>query len=100
MKFPELVKEQQLVILLGYLKGTLPIPIHEMFKRHTPVNTRTVQHFEIPHALTNYRTFALSVSAPRAWNSVVCKLFKDISDVPMNKYTFKKYIREYLLQQY
>ena len=100
LKFPELVKEQQLVILLGHLKGTLPSPIHEMFKRHAPVNTRTVQHFEIPHASTNYRAFSLSISAPRTWNSIVCTLFRDISDVPFNKFTFKKYIREYLLQQY
>ena len=85
LRFPDLVKEQQVIILLGFLKGTLPCPIHEMFKLHVPVNTRAVQHFEIPRSLTNYRAFSLSITAPRAWNSIVSKLFKDINEVPKNR---------------
>ena len=100
LRFPDLVKEQQAIILLGFLKGTLPCPIQEMFKLHIPVNTRAVQHFEIPRALTNYRSFSLSITAPRAWNSLVSKLFKDINEVPKNKITFKKSVRKYILQQY
>ena len=100
LRFPDLVKEQQVIILLGFLRGTLPCPIHEMFKLHVPVNTRAVQHFEIPRALTNYRAFSLSITAPRAWNSIVSKLFKDINEVPKNKFTFKKNVHHYILQQY
>lgn len=100
LKFPDVVKVQQAVILLNYLKGELPNIIHEMFKLHVPVNTRAIKHFQIPHASTNYRLFSLSVSAPRAWNSMVTSLFKDITEVPTQKFTFKKYLREYILQHY
>jgi len=96
LKFPDLVKKQQIIILLGYVNETLPRPIFEMFRYHEPVSTRAVQHFRIPLALTNYKTFSLSVSAPRAWNSIVCKLFHDIDNVPRNKDTLKKYVHEYL----
>ena len=100
LKFPDVVKVQQAVILLNYLKGELPNIIHEMFKLHVPANTRAIKHFQIPHASTNYRLFSLSVAAPRAWNSMVSSLFKDITEVPTKKFTFKKYLREYILQHY
>ena len=76
LKFPDMVKEQQIVILLGYLKETLPRPLAEMFRYHGSVGTRAVQHFEIPYASTNYKMFSLSVSAPRVWNSIVCSLLR------------------------
>ena len=99
-RFPDLVKKQQIMILLGYLNKSLPQPISEMFKYHTPVGTRAAQHFKMPYARTNYKTFALSITAPKAWNTIICKIFKDLADVPRNKYTLKKYVVEYFLDQY
>lgn len=100
LRCPELVKKQQIIILLGYLNGTLPRPIFEMFEYHVPSCTRTAQHFKIPRALTNYKSFSLSVSAPRTWNSIISRLFNNINDVPRNKNTLKKHITEFLLNQY
>ena len=100
LRFPDLVKKQQIMILLGYLNKSLPQPISEMFKYHTPVGTRAAQHFKMPYARTNYKTFALSITAPKAWNTIICKIFKDLADVPRNKYTLKKYVVEYFLDQY
>ena len=71
-----------------------------MFKYHTPVGTRAAQHFKMPYARTNYKTFALSITAPKAWNTIICKIFKDLADVPRNKYTLKKYVVKYFLDQY
>ena len=100
LKFPDIVKEQQIIILLGFLNQTLPIPISEMFSYHEPANTRAVKHFKVPFAPTNYKMFSLSVSAPRIWNSIVCSLFPKIEDVPRNKVTLKKHIRKFLIDQY
>ena len=87
------------MILLGYLNEFLPRPIFEMFKC-TLVGTRAAQHFKIPYARTNYKTFALSIMAPKAWIKIVCKIFKDLADVPRNKHTLKKYVVNYFLDQY
>lgn len=100
LKFPDIVNEQQIVILLGFLNQTLPSSILDMFSYHVPVGTRAVQHFDVPYAATNYRAFSLSIAAPKAWNSVVCILFNDINDVPRNKTTFKKYVRNFLVDKY
>ena len=94
------MKEQQIVILLGFLNNTLPSSVHEMFRNHEPVGTRAVQHFRIPYASTNYKAFSLSVAAPRAWNSIVCNIFRNIDDVPRNKQTLKKYVREFIFKNY
>ena len=100
LRFPDLVKKQQILILLGVLKETLPRPMLEMFEYHRPVNTRIIQHFKVPYARTNYKAFSLSVAAPRAWNMIVCKIFKDLEEVPRNKYTLKKYVTNFILGQY
>ena len=100
LRFPDLVKKQQILILLGFLNETLPRPMLEMFEYHRPANTRIVQHFKMPYARTNYKSFSLSVAAPRAWNMIVCKLFKDIKQVPRNKDTLKKYVVNHILGQY
>ena len=59
------VKEHQIIILLGFLNQTQPIPISEMFSYHEPVNTRAVKHIKIPFAPTNYKMFSLSVYAQK-----------------------------------
>ena len=100
LKFPDLVRKQHILILLGYLNGTLPTPIFEMFEYHRLTNTRVAQHFKVPFARTNYKAFSLSVAAPRAWNTIVCKIFKNIDEVPRRKYILKKYVTEYILGQY
>ena len=79
------------MIPLGYLNETLPRPMIEMFKYHESVGIRTVQHFEIPFAYTNYKMFSISVSAPRVWNSISCNLFKEVDNVLRNKATLKKH---------
>ena len=100
LRFPDLVKKQQIIILLGYLNETLPRPIFEMFQYQLPSSTRAAQHFKIPRALSNYKAFSLSVSAPRTWNAIVGKIYNNIDDVPRNKNTLKKHITEFLLSQY
>ena len=76
LKFPDLVRKQHILIPLDYLNGTLPTPIFEMFEYHRLTNTRVTQHFKIPFSRTNYKAFLLSVAAPRAWNTIVCKFSK------------------------
>ena len=71
-----------------------------MFEYHRPVITRIIQHFKVSYARTNYKAFSLSVAAPRAWNMIVCKIFKDLEVVPRNKYTLKKYVTNFILGQY
>ena len=100
LKFPDLVRKQHILILLGYLNGTLPTPIFEMFEYHRLASARVAQHFKIPYARTNYKTFSISIAAPRAWNAIVCKIFKDIDEVPRKKYILKKYVTDYILGQY
>ena len=100
LKFPDLVKEQSLMIILGYINNTLPQPIAQMFRRHDPVNTRVTRHFHVPFSASNYRSFALSYSAPNNWNNIVGHLYRDITLVPRNKYTLKKHVRKYLISKY
>ena len=82
LKFPDIVKEQCIMIMLGYINQTLPEPILEMFHFRVPVNTRNTRHFELPFAATNYRTFTLSFCAPNNWNIIIGYLFRNINDVP------------------
>ena len=100
LKFPDLVKEQSIMILLGYINETLPDPIAQIFRFHVPVNTRVTRHFHVPFSASNYRSFALSHSAPKNWNNIVGHLYKDLSSVPKNKFTLKKHVRKYLLSKY
>ena len=100
LKLPELVKEQSILILLGKLNNSLPNPLSDIFTCYRPVGTRAAQHFKLPYAATNYRSFSLSHYAPKTWNHIICKLFKDIENVPRSKYILKKHIREYMLKQY
>ena len=100
LKFPDMVKEQSVMIMLGYINKTLPEPISEMFHFHVPINTRNTRHFHVPFAASNYRTFTLSFSAPYNWNTIIGHLFKNINDVPRNKTTLKKHVRKYLIAKY
>ena len=95
LKFTDLVTEQNIVILLAFLKGTLPRALSELFHLYIPQTTRTTSHFQIPFTYTNYRSFALSITAPKAWNTVVCNIFNQIQEVPRNKFTLKKHVRSY-----
>ena len=100
LKFPDIVTEQGIYVLLNHLNRSLPLPISSMFDYHIPANTRLVQHFEIPFAETNYRKFALSYMAPNSWNNIICKIFNNMDDVPRNKDTLKKHLRKYLIAIY
>ena len=100
LKFPDIVKEQSIMIMLAYINKSLPEPVSEMFKLRDPVGTRNTSHFYVPFAATNYRSFSLSYSAPKNWNTVVGHLYKDIHEVPKNKFTLKKHVRKYLVSKY
>ena len=100
LKFTDIVREQCTLILLSYLNNTLPDPIAEMFKYQDDTNTRYPKHFFIPMARTNYRIFSLSCSAPKIWHDLVGSIFKRINDVPRSKSTLKKYVREYMINEY
>jgi len=100
LRFPEIVKEQCIIILLAHINKNLPNPISSLFRYCEPTNTRLTQHFYVPFASTNYRLFALSCNAPKIWNTIICKLFRDLSEVPKNKRTLKKAIRTYFLNAY
>ena len=100
LKFPELVSEQNIVVLLAFLNGTLPKMIADMFKPNRPLNTRAAEHFIMPFSRCNFRTFSFSFTAPKAWNSYICPIFRQLEDVPRNKVTFKKHIRKHLIDVY
>ena len=100
LKFPDIVKEQSIMILLSFINRTLPKTIADMFQYSRPTNTRLLKHFFVPLVRTNYRKFALSYFAPKTWNKTICPLFSDIDDVPKNKATLKKYIRKFLIDRY
>ena len=100
LKFDDIVKEQCIMILLAYVKNTLPSPILKLFEYKECSITRQSYHFATPLALSNYRLFSLSCNAPRVWNKIVGSMFKHIIDVPKNKQTLKKHVRKYLIDSY
>ena len=100
LKFPELVIEQQVMILLAFLNGTLPQPLSSLFHINRPLSTRIHRHFSVPFARSNFRAMSLSICAPKAWNSTICEGFSDLEDVPKSKMSLKKYIRKMLLRRY
>ena len=100
LRFPELVIEQNVMILLAFLNGKLPPPLSDLFHVNRPSITRTHQHFSVPFARSNFRAFSLSITAPKAWNSTICEDYYDLEDVPKNKTSLKNYIRQLLLLRY
>ena len=100
LKFPDIVREQSIMILLAFINNTLPDPIANMFKYETISNTRQAKHFVIPRARNNYRQFSLSCSAPKIWYALVGKMYKYINEVPTNKSTLKKHVRKYIINEY
>lgn len=100
LKFEDIVKEQCIMILLAYIKNTLPCPMSKLFKYQEPSVTRQSYHFATPQAFSNYRLFSLACNAPRIWNKIVGSMFKHVDDVPKNKQTLKKYVRKYLVNNY
>ena len=95
-----MVREQCILILLGYLNDILPEPIAEMFRYQDNTNTRQPNHFFIPMARSNYRIFSLSCSAPKIWYTLVGSIYRNLEEVPRSKSTFKKYVRTYMLNAY
>lgn len=100
LKFSEVVKEQSMLILLRFINDTLPHPISQLVRLHITTRTRQVYHFAVPRALTNYKLFAFSCSAPRTWNNVMTSIFPNLEDVPRSKLSLKKHIRKYFLDEY
>ena len=99
LKFPDLVIEQNIVILKSFLNDTLPIPMKDMFHINRPLNTRAPDQFIIPFSRCNYRTSTLSFTAPRAWNSVVGNMYQQLRDIP-SKPVLKKHVRARILDTY
>jgi len=100
LKMPELVCEQNIVILLAFLNGTLPLLVSDLFNLKRPLITRAAEHFDVPFTHCNYRTFSLSFTAPKAWNSIVCSMFRQLDDVSRSKAVLKKYVRNHLINKY
>ena len=96
----DMILEQNIVILSQALKQEIPEVISSLFAIHNPRYTRLAQHFEVPFAATLYRKFALSISAPRAWNQIVCPLFPNLEDVPLEKPILKKILRDFFWNKY
>ena len=100
LKLHDLIKEQNIVILSQALKQEIPSVISSLFELHAPRNTRLVQHFNVPFAATIYRKFALSIQGPRTWNQIICPLFNNLNDVPLEKSTLKNTIRNFFWNLY
>lgn len=100
LKFPDMVREQNMMILLAHLNHTLPKPISDMFKHQEASNTRQHKHFVIPNATTNYRLFSLACSAPRIWRDVIGPVYKSLNDVPRSKTLVKKCVRNIFMEEY
>ena len=100
LKVPELVLEQNIVILLSFLNGTLPIALSSLFQLNGPLSTRSPEHFVVPFTRSNFRMFSISLSAPRAWNTVIHTECNNIDEVPRSKSILKKKVRAVLLEKY
>ena len=93
MKFPDIVLNQHIVVLLAFLNGTLPDAISSLFQLSRPLNTRGSNHFSIPFTYNVYRIFALPYAAPRTWNTIITTMHRDIQQVPRNKFTLEKHLK-------
>ena len=100
LKFRDIVQQQNIMIMLAFLNGNLPDSMSKMFRLHVPVGTRAIKHFHVPFAASNYRAFSLAHSAPSTWNNIIVHLFRNIENVPRNKFTLKKHLRKYLVNKY
>ena len=100
LKFPDLIREQNIIILLAYLNNALPHLVSDMFLLSKPLNTRAVEHFVTPFSRCNFRIFSLPFSAPKAWNNIICPFIPQLEDVPRNKATLKRYVRSLLINKY
>ena len=100
MKLQDIIQEQSIIILAQALKNELPEAISSLFTLSNPRNTRLTQHFEVPFAATIYRKFAISINGPRTWNQIICPLFRNLDDVPLEKPALKKVIRSFIWNKY
>lgn len=100
LKLPELVIEQNIIVMLAFLNGDLPPSLSNLFHINRPFITRAPQHFLVPFARSNFRAFSLSFTAPKAWNSTICERFNNLEDVPKSKVSLKKCIRKTLISRY
>lgn len=100
LKFPDIVREQIIMVLLAYINKNLPDPVAKMFEYQKPLRTRQPNHFIIPRVRSNYRMFSLSYSAPKMWCTLVGSIFKHINEVPRDKGTLKKHIRKHIFKEY
>ena len=101
LKFPDLVTQQQLVILHSFLNGTMPQSYSCYFKLWQPSrDTRLRLHFEEPFAGNNYRMFSFKNACPKAWNTIIASNIPDLADVPYSKCLFKKVTKKIFVDSY
>lgn len=100
LKMPELFIQQNIVILLAFLKGALPPQVAELFKLNVSSHTRLREHFLIPFSRLNFRLFSVPFSAPKSWNSIIGRGYPQLEDVPRSKTILKKYVKSFLLKSY
>ena len=100
LKIPDLIVQQNIVILLAFLNNTLPTSISKLFNINRPLVTRSSEHFVLPFSRYNFRTFALSFTAPKAWNTVISPMFPQMGDVPKCKDALKKHVKAKLFGSY
>jgi len=100
LKFPDIVLNLHIVVLLAFLNGTLPDAISSLFQLSRPLNTRGSNHFSVPFTYNVYRIFALPYAAPRTWNKIITTMHRDIEEVPRNKFTLKKHLKTYFIDKY
>lgn len=100
LKLPELLLEQNVMIILAFLNGTLPHSLSVLFNINEPFITRGHDHFVIPYSHSNFRSFAITFTAPKAWNTTIGHLYRNLNDVPRSKLILKKQVRTFLVNKY
>ena len=100
LRIQDIVVEQSIMILLSYLNGSIPNVIGNLFNLNTASNTRSPEHFLVPFTHANFRAFSLAFSLPRAWNMTICKIFRNINDVPRGKAILKRAVRNFMISKY
>ena len=98
LKFTDMVQEQNILILHKFVNDALPHAMTDFFRYTTPSSRRIIQHFSIPFTYRQYRLYAITHSAPKSWNNVICKIFPSIQQVPRKKDVLKKCIRCHFME--
>lgn len=101
LKFPDLIRQQKILVLHSFIQGKLPVVFRDSFHlHHSTRNMRRVVHFREPAAETVYRSFAFPITCPRIWNDSIARNIPNIHDIPFSKPFFKKVIKKIFIDTY